>query len=581
MGRAAARAGFQRDYRQDAAAIKSHRRLTCAGSQFHNPGVIGLAISGHGRAHAAAPRAALALALGMAALCGTTADAASPRDTVVMGKAIDDMVSLDPAELYEVTGGELVGNLYDRLVEQDPQDPTRIDAGLAVSWRVEGDGRSFIFTLRPDARFASGAPVTAEDAAFSLRRAVHLDKAPALVLQQLGLTKDNVDARVRPLDAHTLLIETARTVAPSLVYFCLSAPVASIVERRAVMAHEEEGDLGNAWLANHTAGSGPYRLMIWRPAERVTLDANVAYWRGAPTNRRVILRHVKEPAAQRLMLLRGDIDYARDLDKDQLDALAGNPEIRIDRGVQSVITYLALNQRNPYLRHPEAVEAIKYLVDYDGIRRAILGATRIVHQGFEPQGMLGALDDTPFGYDPGRAKALLAQAGLAEGFAVTMDVRNASPSTEIAEALQASFAAAGIRVELIPGDGKQVLTKYRARHHDIFLGEWAPDYPDPHSNAEAFAFNADNGDDARQKTPAWRSAWSDPAMNEQVRAAMAESDPERRAALYRALQRDHQARAPFVFMFENVALAAHRRTVDGFRIGFGPAENRYAGIAKE
>ena len=62
---------------------------------------------------------------------------------------------------------------------------------------------------------------------------------------------------------------------------------------------------------------------------------------------------------------------------------------------------------------------------------------------------------------------------------------------------------------------------------------------------------------------------------------MAESDPERRAALYRALQRDHQARAPFVFMFENVALAAHRRTVDGFRIGFGPAENRYAGIAKE
>lgn len=517
----------------------------------------------------------------MAIVWHAPAEAAAPRDTVVMGKAIDDMVSLDPAELYEVTGGEVVGNLYDRLVEQDPHDPTRIRAGLAASWQAESDGRSFVFHLRPEARFASGAPVTAEDAAFSLRRAVLLDKAPALILQQLGLSKDNAAARIRALDENTLLIETGRAVAPSLVYFCLTAPVASIVERRVVMAHEEEGDLGNGWLATHAAGSGPYRLVIWRPAERVTLDANEAYWRGAPANRRVILQHVKEPAAQRLMLLRGDIDYARDLDKDQLDALAGNPEIRIDRGIESLITYLALNQRNSYLRRPEVIEAIKYLVDYDGIRRAILGGTRIVHEGFEPQGMLGALDDTPFHYDPAHAKALLAQAGLGGGFAVTMDVRNASPSTEIAEALQADFAAAGIRLEIVPGDGKQVLTKYRARHHDIFLGEWAPDYPDPHSNAEAFAMNEDNGDNARKKTPAWRSGWSDPAMNEQVRAAMAEPDPERRAALYRALQRDHQQRAPFVFMFQYVELAAHRRTVDGFRIGFGPAENRYAGIAKE
>lgn len=524
-------------------------------------------------------RAALILAV-LTVPPGSAAWAAAPPDTIVMGKGIDDIVSLDPAEAYELSGVEVVGNVYDRLVEVDPRDPTKIKPGLALSWSVDEAGRTFTFALRRDAHFASGASVTAADAAFSLQRAVRLDKAPALVLQQLGLTPDDVDERVRAAGEHTLVIETTRVLAPSLVYFCLTAPVASIVERRDVLAHEAAGDLGNGWLAGHSAGSGPYRLRVWRPAERYVLDANRDYWGGAPANRHVFVRHLKEAATQRLMLSRGDIDYARDLDKDQLEALARDPAIRIDAGVQSLVTYLALNQRNPYLRRPEVIAAIKHLVDYDGIERAILGRTRIVHQAFEPQGILGAIDDRPFRYDAARARALLAGAGLAGGFAVTIDVRNASPWTEVAQALQAGFAEAGIRLEIIPGDGKQVLTKYRARHHDIFLGEWGTDYPDPHSNAEAFALNEDNSDAAAKKTPAWRSAWADPAMNARVLAAMVERDADRRAALYRALQRAHQESAPFVFMFQLVELAAHAANVDGFVIGPGPAENRYAGIAK-
>ena len=526
------------------------------------------------------PRCAALLLLLVTVPLDDAARAAAPPDTVVMGKGIDDIVSLDPAEVYEFSGAEVMGNVYDRLLEGDPADATKVRPGLATSWSVDASGRVFTFKLRPGARFASGAPVTAGDAAFSLERVILLDKAPALVLRQLGLGKDDVAKRVRAVDDATLVIETGRAVAASLVYFCLSASAGSIVERQAALAHEEEGDLGNGWLTSHSAGSGPYRRRLWRPAERYVLDANPEYWGGAPANRHVFVRHIKEAATQRLMLERGDLDYARDLDKDQLDALAGNPAIRIDRGVQSLVTYLALNQKNPYLRRPEVIAAIKYLVDYDGIERAILGATRIVHEAFEPQGYLGAIADRPFRYDPARARALLASAGLADGFSVTMDVRNASPWTEVAEALQSGFAQAGIALTIIPGDGKQVLTKYRARHHDIFLGEWGTDYPDPHSNAEAFALNEDNADTAAKKTPAWRTAWSDPAMNAAVSAAVAERDTQRRAELYRALQRAHQQVAPFVFMFQFVATAAHPATVDGLLLGAGPIETRYGGIRK-
>ena len=68
-----------------------------------------------------------------------------------------------------------------------------------------------------------------------------------------------------------------------------------------------------------------------------------------------------------------------------------------------------------------------------------------------------------------------------------MDVRNATPSTDIAQAIQASAATAGVKIELMPGDGKQTLTKYRARNQDIYIGQWGADYQDPHTNAETFA----------------------------------------------------------------------------------------------
>jgi peptide/nickel transport system substrate-binding protein len=506
--------------------------------------------------------------------------AAGPRDVVVMGKAIDDIVSLDPAEAYEISGAEVIGNVYDRLVESDPGKPGGILPGLAASWQIEDEGRRFVFHLRPEARFASGNPVTAADAAFSLERAVRLDKTPALILRVLGFTRDNVARSLSAPDAGTLVLRMPRVVAPSLVLLCLTSTVASIVDRALVLAHEEEGDLGNGWLATHSAGSGAYRLERWRPAERYVLEADPGYWRGAAANRRVIVRDIKEAAAQRLMLLRGDIDYARDLDKDQLEGLAGNPDMRLDRHLQSLITYLALNQRNPDLRRPQVIEAIKYLVDYDGIERAILGPTAAVHQGFEPEGILGALDDRPFRYDPARARSLLAAAGLSAGFTVTLDVRNTSPWSDVAQALQASFAAAGITLEIIAADDKQVLTKYRARHHEIFLGEWGPDYPDPHSNAEAFAFNDDNSEGAARKTPAWRSFWSDPGMNAAVAAAMAERDVERRAALYRDLERAHQRSAPFVFLFQRQEIAAHPVDVDGLVLGLASDQTRYAGIHK-
>ena len=157
----------------------------------------------------------------------------------------------------------------------------------------------------------------------------------------------------------------------------------------------------------------------------------------------------------------------------------------------------------------------------------------------------------------------------------------ASPWLDIAQALQASFAQANVRVTILPGDEKAALTKYRARRHEMYLFQWGSDYPDPHSNAQAFNSDADMSDHAALRTLAWRNSWADPALGARVEAAERESDVARRAELYRALERDDQKEAPFVLMFQTVTIAAHRKSVHGFRNGPGGEHTLYRAIEKD
>lgn len=493
--------------------------------------------------------------------------AATPSNMVVMAWQIDELISLDPAEIYEFAPAELAANFYDRVVYYDIASPNDMKGGAAESWTISDDGKTFTFKIRDGVKFHSGNPLTAEDVAWSMQRVVKLDKGPAIILTQFGLSKDNVEQKVRAVDARTVTFETDKAYAPTFVLNCLGSWVSSVLDKKTVMANEKSSDLGNAWLKTHAAGSGPFTLNLLKANEMVMLEAFEGYWRGAPKIKRVALRHVPESAPQRLMLEKGDADVARDLGPDDLDVLAKNPDIKIRKIPQGMIYYLGLNQKNPNLAKPEVIEALKWLIDYKGIEKNILRETKIPHQTFLPSGFFGALDDTPYTLDVEKAKALLAKAGLPNGFKVTMDVRNTYPTADIAQIIQATWAKAGIQLEIIPGDNKQTLTKYRARQHDIYIGRWAPDYLDPHSNAQGFAWNPDNSDNSSEKLLAWRNAWDIPQFTKMTEAALAEKDPAKRKAIYEDMQRQFLKTSPFVIMFQDVAVLAERKNLQGFEHG--------------
>ena len=497
---------------------------------------------------------------------GAASYAATPKDTLVVAWAIDDIITMDPSEAFEISAGEVMGNAYDRLLRYDVNDPSKLVADLAKSWSVSADGKTYSFELKPGLKFASGNPITAEDVVFSYQRAVVLNKSPAFILSQFGLTKDNVKDKVKATGPLTLTFETDKSYAPTFVYNCLTANVASVLDSKLVMSKEANGDMGYGWLKTNYAGSGPLKLREWRANEIVALERNDNYWGEKSKMARVIYRHVKEASTQRLQLEKGDIDIARNLSPEDLAALASNKSIKTTATPKGTVYYIGMNMKNPNLAKPEVREALKWLMDYAAIGDTLIKNIGMVHQNFMAVGLLGASKENPYKLDVDKAKALLAKAGLPNGFKVTIDMRTVQPVQGITEAFQQTAKRAGIDIEILPGDGKQTLTKYRARTHDLYIGQWGADYWDPHTNA-TFVQNPNNADDAPSKPLAWRNAWATPELTKKADAATLERDAGKRKAMYEEMQAEFRKTSPFIMIYQQLETAALRSDVNNLKIG--------------
>ncbi len=523
---------------------------------------------------------AAALAVMISGTAPTVLMAETPADTLVLAEAIDDIVSIDPAEAFEFSGLDMNNNVYDTLIELDPLKPDELVPGLAESWAVSDDGMTYTFKMKSGITFSSGNPVTAEDAALSLRRVVKLNKTPAFILTQFGLTPENVDQMIS-FEGDTVTLNTDKAYAPSFVYNCLTAGVANIVDVKTAMANEVEGDMGNAWLKANSAGTGAYVLKSFKPNEGYVLEARPGHWRGDAKIKNVFMQHIPEGATQRLLLEKGDIDVAREMTPTDIEGVTGNADIKVQNDVGGQIYYLALNQKKEELTNPKVQEAMRWAIDYTGMTDSILKGQWVVHQAFLPRGFLGALTETPYSLDVEKAKALMAESGVTLPLEVSMTVRNNPERLDIATSLQNTLGQVGINLTLDVGDGAQVLEKYRARQHEITLQTWGPDYPDPHTNASTFTMNPDNSDEAGNTGYlAWRTAWDPGALHALTVAAVVEKDTEKRKAMYEDIQRQQRDTGAFVMMFQQARQDAMRANVEGFYAGGSTDSASYWTVTK-
>ena len=475
---------------------------------------------------------------------------ATPGDVLIFG-ASSDVETMDPQVSVDNIAWRAIYYCYDRLV-QLKGGSTEVGPQLAESWTVSPDGKTFTFRLRKGVKFTDGTPFDARAVAASFTRMFKMGKGAA------GLWDGILDTSgISVVDASTIRFTLKTPFAPFLG--SLATDQASIVSP-GVTKHETGGDLGQAWLAGNSAGTGPFFLKEWRRGERIVLERNPNYWGPKPALRQVIIRNIPDAAVLRDLLERGEVDMGEVLTDDQIDAVKGKPGITVFEAPSFLATYIYLNNRNRYLSNVKVRQAVSYAIDYQNIIRGVRKGRAVQMRGPIPQGMAGH-DNTVFQYthNVARARQLLAEAGHPQGFELSLLIDpGVREWADIAAIVQANLAQAGIKVKIEGFARPTMRAKLDKADFDMATGFWTPDYPD----ADMFTwfwFYSKNGGLAGN-----RSFYSNPRMDELVVAQRQETDPAKRLALFRQIQKIAVDEAVYVYLHQAVYRIPMRSRVQGY-----------------
>jgi peptide/nickel transport system substrate-binding protein len=509
--------------------------------------------------------------LTLAALLATAAIPAlaeTPEDQLVVGFSMTNVLTLDPAAITGREPVQILANVYDGLVALDPVNRAQVNPDLAESWEVSEDNRSITFHLRDGATFASGNPVTAEDVVWSLTRLMTLNLAQATSLKTHGFTAENAATSFVAEDEKTVVVNLPKPVDPKLIVQTLAITgQGSVLDSAVVKENESDGDWGADWLNTHSAGSGPFTFEDWRANDRVILTRNDEFWGEPSEMRRIIMRHIPESQNQRLMLEKGDLDIGFSLAGPDLKALSETEGVEVLSQPGSGFYYLAVSMKDERFANPEVREALRYLIDYQGINEAIMPYYGQLHQRPLHTGFTGVLPDPGYTLDVEKAKGLLAEAGYPDGFKTTLRALSDAPFMSAATAIQATLAQAGIEAEIISGSGEQIYGAMRERNFELIVGRGGGgQLPHPDSNLRALVYNPDNSDEAKLTNfQGWRTSFHDAELNAQIDAALVEADPEKQAAMYQGIQERLEEVVPSIQPFSEVLdSVAYRADLEGF-----------------
>lgn len=507
--------------------------------------------------------------------------AETPANQLVVAQSLTNVLSMDPHTTVSRETAQVLNATYETLVRLDPVNRGQFLPALAESWEIGDDNMSITYHLR-EATFASGNPVTAQDVVWSLNRLMALNLAQSSFLKTRGFTAENAAETFVALDERTFRLNLPQPDDPNMVMMVLSVGATGVViDSRVAMEHEVDGDLAQNWLQQNSAGSGPYVLREWRSNEHVILDQNEDYWGEAPAMRRILVRHLPESQTQRLQLERGDIDVGYSLLSADLQALEANEEIEVESVASAGFYYLAVSLKDERFADPLVREALRHLIDYEGINTAIMPFYGEPHQRPLSSGVMGELPDPGYTLDVERARALLAEAGYADGMQVTLRALAEPPFLNIATAIQGTLAQAGIEAEIITGSGDQIYGAMRERNFELIVGRGGGgQHPHPDSNLRASVYNPDNSDEAALTNfQGWRTSFYDEELNAMIDAALLIADPAEQTAAYEAIQERYESLVPSIMNFsEVVSSAAFQDDVEGLVID--PWMTRFQDVTK-
>jgi peptide/nickel transport system substrate-binding protein len=369
----------------------------------------------------------------LAAVCGlaVAAAAAEAAETeITLGMQLEPP-HLDPtagaaAAIREVT----YANVYEGLTRFAADGS--ILPGLASSWEIAPDGLSWVFNLRPGVTFHDGTPFTAEDVAFSFERAMAEDSTNAQKQLFEGINAVNV------IDDVT--VEIGLDTPKGSLLFNLAWGDAIIVSPASVENNR-----------TNPVGTGPFRFSQWVQGDRVELVAYEDYWGEKPKLEKVTFKFISDPTAAFAAMMAGDIDaFPVFPAPENLAQFEADPRFQVVVGTTEGETILAMNNARAPFDDIRVRQAIAHAIDRQAIiDGAMFGYGTPIGSHFAPHHP--AYEDLTWmsEYDPEKSRALLAEAGVAEGFSTTLALPPPSYARRGGEIVASQLRAVGIEPQIV------------------------------------------------------------------------------------------------------------------------------------
>ena len=399
---------------------------------------------------------ALAVFAAYAALVSAFAPAAFARgDTMTVGVAIDAK-NLDPQNSVDTYSFCLTNQIYETLYTVDGK--TRQLVPVLAEGYEQIDNKTYRFHIKKGVKFHNGDELTAEDVVFSLKRAT---SNQSVFAGSKGRYIDPDGFAIE--DKYTVIVKTRAPFGGFLE--SMKHPYASILSKRAV---EEAGSN----YALNPVGTGAFKLIKWTKGEKLELEAFEDYHGKKPAFKKLTFLILPDDSNRVIALETGKVDIIYAVPSNEFNRLSESDKLQLVRAPGLVLHYLGLNTQSEKLKDPRVRLAIEYAVDKKALNDVVYDGNSIPAVGpLLPVSSFYPEDAQPYGYDPEKAKALLAEAGVKD-LSLDLWVLNLQDLINTATVLQAMLSQVGITLNISVLENGVFNDRMKTGGYDAFIYMW-------------------------------------------------------------------------------------------------------------
>lgn len=417
--------------------------------------------------------------------CSSSSDDAGGSGGAITVAYQNDIATLDPAIGYDWQNWSIIKSLFSRLLDYEP-GTTNLVPDLATEMpKISADGMTFEFNMRDDVKFHNGRLLVADDVKYSIERAVNpKTQSPGAGFFASIEGFDDASA------GKSTNISGITVNSPTSITFKLSRPDATFLHVMAInfasVVPKEDAEKFGPDFGKNPVGSGAFKFTSWALGQKLTIDKNTDYYReGLPKLDQINFEVGVDPTVALQRLKNNEVDVLGDsipaanyiAEKENSD----NEGLIIEGG-QLQTGYVTLNVKIKPLNNVKVRQAVNHAIDKDRIVQILNGRADAANQPLPPSMPGYDTGYKGFAYDVAKAKALLAEAGLANGFSTELWTSNTDPNPRIAQSIQEDLAKVGIKASIKSlAQANVIEAGSSGKAPMVWSGgmAWIADFPDP------------------------------------------------------------------------------------------------------